>query len=86
MAELAVDVLPDPDVLEDVLRELLLPDVPVRLPVVDDADPQAAGVDLLTHYATASFFFARDARLGLPSVAGADASVVAGAAARGARA
>ena len=61
VAELRVDVVTDPDVLEDVRRELLLPHVPVGLPVVDDADPQAAGMHLLAHQATASFFFARDA-------------------------
>src|SRR6185295_6846261 len=88
VAELRVDVVADPDVLEDVRRELLLPHVPVGLPVVDDADPQAAGVHLLAHQATASFFFARDfaARFGFAAVsAGAGASVVVGAAARGVR-
>jgi hypothetical protein len=57
---------------------------------VDDADPQAAGMHLLAHQATASFFFARrfDSawRFGFSAVsAGAGASVLAGAAARGAR-
>ena len=83
VAELRVDVVADLDVLEDVLRELLLPDVPVGLPVVDDADPQAAGMHLLAHQATASFFFARDCALRLLSgcsaaSAGAGASVVVG--------
>src|SRR5581483_583700 len=39
--ELLVDVLADADVLEDVRGDFLLPRVPVRLPVVDDADAQA---------------------------------------------
>src|SRR2546423_10778073 len=54
MRELAGDVLPDLDVLDQVPRELLLARVPVRLPVVDHADAHAAGMDLLTHYAFAS--------------------------------
>src|SRR5262249_2000936 len=45
--ELLVDVLPDLDVFDQVLRELLLARVPVRLPVVDDADAHPAGMDLL---------------------------------------
>src|SRR5262249_28346280 len=47
--ELLVDVLADLDVLEDVPGDLLLAGVPVRLPVLDDADAQAARVDLLAH-------------------------------------
>src|SRR3954454_11612725 len=47
--ELLVDVLADLDVLEDVPGDLLLAGVPVRLPVVDDADAQATRMDLLTH-------------------------------------
>ncbi len=47
--QLAVDVLADADVLEDVVGELLLAGVPVRLPVVDDTDAQAAGMDFLAH-------------------------------------
>jgi len=47
--ELLVDVLADLDVLEQVLRELLRARVPVRLPIVDDADAHSAGMDLLTH-------------------------------------
>jgi hypothetical protein len=58
MGQLAVDVLADPDVLEQVLRELLLARVPVRLPVVDDADAHPARMNLLAHYVAASFFFA----------------------------
>src|SRR4030095_2825977 len=78
IAELRVDVVTDPDVLEDVRRELLLPHVPVGLPIVDDADPQAAGVHLLAHYAAApSVFFFRDAF----GFAGVSFSVVSGAAA-----
>src|SRR5439155_1404480 len=71
--ELAVDVLADLDVLEQVRGELLLARVPVRLPVVDDADAHPAGMDFLAHYAAASFFFAgaRLARFGFSSVAGA---------------
>jgi hypothetical protein len=47
--ELAVDVVADPDVLEDVVGDLLLAGPPVRLPVVDDADTKAAGMHFLTH-------------------------------------
>ena len=70
MGELVGDVLPDLDVLDQVAGELLLPRVPVGLPVVDDADPQAAGMHLLAHQATASFFFARGfaARFGFSAV------------------
>ena len=32
-------------------------DHPVRLPVVDDADAETAGMDFLAHYAATSFFF-----------------------------
>ena len=49
MRELLVDVLADANVLEDVLRELLLARVPVRFPVVDDADAQSARMNLLSH-------------------------------------
>src|SRR5207302_2096180 len=56
MRELAVDVLADLDVLDQVLRELLLPRPPVRLPVVDDADAHPAGMNFLTHQAVAPFF------------------------------
>ena len=48
MRELALDVIADRDVLEQVIRELFLVE-PRRLPVVDVADTQALGVDLLTH-------------------------------------
>jgi hypothetical protein len=48
--ELAQDVLADLDVLEQVVRELVLPGPPVRLPIVDDADAKTAGVHLLAHY------------------------------------
>src|SRR5436190_8573235 len=47
--QLVGDVLPDLDVLDQVLRELLLARVPVRLPVVDDADAHPAGMNFLTH-------------------------------------
>ena len=49
MGELAVDVVADPDVLEQVVGELLLPRPPVGLPVVDDADAKTAGMHLLAH-------------------------------------
>src|SRR5205823_1557790 len=64
MRELPVDVLTNLDVLDQVAGELLLPRVPVGLPVVDDADAHPAGMDFLTHYAVASFFFARALRFG----------------------
>src|SRR5262249_60737778 len=48
--ELLVDVLPDADVLLEEVREVLASRVPVRLPVVDDANAHPAGMDLLTHY------------------------------------
>src|SRR5262249_58789281 len=57
--ELAQDVLADPDVLEQVARELMLACPPVRLPVVDDAHAEAAGVHLLTHQAAAPSFLRR---------------------------
>jgi hypothetical protein len=49
VAELAVDVLADLDVLEQGALELLGRRVPVRLPVMDHSDPQAARMDLLPH-------------------------------------
>jgi len=49
MRQLAVDVVADPDVLEDVIGDLLLAGLPVRLPVVDDADTEAAGMHFLAH-------------------------------------
>src|SRR4029453_13283728 len=62
--QLAQDVLADPDVLEQVVRELVLPGPPVGLPVVDDADAESAGVHLLAHQVAtpSSSFFAREAR------------------------
>src|SRR5581483_9806093 len=51
MRQLEVDVLADLDVLDQRACELLLADHPVRLPVVDDADAQAAGMNLLSHLA-----------------------------------
>src|SRR5262249_34686003 len=48
--ELRVDVLADANVLEDVVRELLLAGVPVGLPVVDHAHAEPARMDLLAHY------------------------------------
>jgi hypothetical protein len=47
--ELVVDVLADLHVLLQEVREVLVARVPVRLPVVDDADAHAAGMNLLTH-------------------------------------
>ena len=49
MTELATDVVADLHVLDQVLRELLRARVPVGLPLVDDSDPQAAGMDFLPH-------------------------------------
>src|SRR4029450_1619110 len=78
--ELVRDVLADLDVLEDVVRELLLAGVPVGLPVVDDAHAEPAGGNLLAHQATASSVFLRRVAFGLASAAGVS-SVVAGASA-----
>src|SRR5581483_7833546 len=55
--ELVVDVLADADVLEQRAREVLVRHVPVRLPVVDDADAHPAGMDLLPHYDSFSSVF-----------------------------
>ena len=52
--ELAVDVVADLEVLGQVAREVLAGREPVRLPGVDDADAEAAGMDLLAHYESAS--------------------------------
>jgi hypothetical protein len=49
VAELPVDVVADLDVLDQVLGELLRARVPVRLPVVDDPDPQAPRMHFLAH-------------------------------------
>ena len=57
ISKLAIDVVADPDVLDEVSRELLLPGVPVRLPFAGDghgalvanAHAQPAGMNLLTH-------------------------------------
>src|SRR5437762_5910897 len=51
MRQLLVDVLADADVLLEEVREILVAGVPVRLPVVDDADAHPAGMDFLTHLA-----------------------------------
>src|SRR5437588_5351954 len=56
MRELAHDVLADLDVLDQVAGKLLLSRVPVRLPVVDDADAHPAGMNFLSHYAFAPVF------------------------------
>ena len=48
MRELALDVVADLQVLGEDVGEVFLVE-PVRLPVVDVADPEAAGVDLLSH-------------------------------------
>src|SRR5262249_53415488 len=52
--QLPLDVLADLDVLEDHLRVVLAARVPVRLPVVDDADAPPARVDLLAPYVSGS--------------------------------
>jgi hypothetical protein len=49
VTELSPDVVADLDVLDHVGREVLRPGEPVRLPIVDDADPKAAWVNLLPH-------------------------------------
>jgi len=51
--ELALDVVADRDVLEQIVRELALVE-PVRLPVVDVADAEALGVDLLSQRCVAT--------------------------------
>ena len=48
MAQLVVDVLPDLDVLTQVAGELAI-GAPVRLPVVNDADAEAARMNFLAH-------------------------------------
>src|SRR4029079_2859531 len=73
--ELAVDVVADPDVLEDVVGDLLLARPPVGLPVVHDADPEAAGVHLLAHYAATSCFFLLREAFGFASLGAADSTV-----------
>ena len=75
--ELPEDVPADLDVLEQVGRELLLPGPPVRLPVVDDADAETAGMHLLAHQAT-SFFLRRVVAFGFASASGAACSAAAG--------
>src|SRR4029077_12674961 len=57
MRELSEGVLADLCFFQQRSRELLLADHPVRLPVVDDADAQAAGMNLLAHQALTAFFF-----------------------------
>src|SRR4030095_8822757 len=61
--ELPVDVLADLDVLEQVRGELLRLRVPVRLPVVDDADAQPTGMNFLTHQSVVSSAFFLRVRL-----------------------
>src|SRR4029077_21017710 len=51
--ELAANVIADAHVLDQVRPELLLGE-PVRFPVMDDPDAEAARVDLLTHYESPS--------------------------------
>jgi hypothetical protein len=48
MAHLALDVLPNRQILMKEAGELLL-GVPVSLPVMDDAEPHASGMNFLTH-------------------------------------
>src|SRR4029450_5196309 len=71
------DVLADANVLDEVRGELGLARPPVRLPVVDDADAEAAGVHFLAHQATASFLRRRVVAFGAEASrsAGADAGV-----------
>src|SRR5262249_12346898 len=74
MRQLPEDVLANADVLEEVVGELGLARPPIRLPVVDDADAEAAGMHFLAHYATASFFLRLLVAFGLDSsAAGASA-------------
>src|SRR5439155_26032428 len=47
------------DVLDEVTRYNMSPCTPDLLPVMDNADAEPAGVHLLAHQATASFFFRR---------------------------
>src|SRR5205807_6574735 len=54
VGELALDVVADVDVLEQVVRELALVE-PRRLPVMDVADAQDLWMNLLTHLAGYSF-------------------------------
>jgi hypothetical protein len=46
--QLVLDVLPDREVLVQVVGEVALVE-PVRLPVVDVADPESLWMDLLSH-------------------------------------
>src|SRR4029077_2496802 len=70
VGELVVDVLADANVLEDVVRELLLAGVPVGLPVVDDAHTEAARMNFLAHYLSLSS--------GVSASGSLDSSVVSG--------
>ena len=53
MGELSLDVIADRDVLEQLVGEAAVVE-PGRFPVVDLADAEALGVDLLTHQAPSS--------------------------------
>src|SRR5205807_5398891 len=48
--QLPADVLPDRDVLMERVRILLVVRVPVRLPPVDDPEPEAVRIHLVSHY------------------------------------
>jgi len=51
--ELALDVLTDADVLDQVVREVALVE-PLRLPVVDVADPEDLGMDFCPMWVSTS--------------------------------
>src|ERR671934_218730 len=74
--ELPVDVLADLDVLEQVGGKVLRAGVPVRLPVVDDADAHPAGMNLLTHYVAASSGSSSIGSIGSASTTGASRIVM----------
>src|SRR4029078_1435908 len=70
MRELAVDVVTDLEVLGEIAREVLAGREPVRLPGVDEAAAQGAGMNLVAHYESASLLSS--------SVSVSDGSSVAG--------
>src|SRR5690348_18326038 len=70
MRELAVDVVTDLEVLGQIAREVLAGGEPVRLPGVDDADAQAAGMNLVAHYEAASLLSSSVCVSGVSSGAG----------------
>src|SRR6478735_11119114 len=70
MRELAVDVVTDLEILRQIAREVLAGREPVRLPGVDDADAQAAGMNLVAHYESASLLSSSVSVPDVSSVAG----------------